>query len=915
MTNWTPEAKQNLDEYLGEIRALSQAQGDDAQEIVDDLRVHITTETEDASGSVVTLDHLRRTLAALGTPAEVVGGSGSTAERAPRMTPSAQPGTAGLASGSPVAQGPYGSRARTLIYLFALGLPIFALGFEILLGAMAELYIDPIPTMWHVAAGVLLLLSIGTVDHFLKKARDGHAPKWAGWAFFLNSYAFALSLVYFLVYIPILPVSIIALIAYGLGLMGFAPMACMIASGYQMKMLFRFLPELGVERQYATRRAILGSALVALLVAGYAGPEFVGTRVLQMTLSEDAATRDRGIWWIETLNLENELLKACYAPVVRGIGPTRRWDTQDIDNLTHYRELYFRLTGTPYNSVPRPNIRSTFRTRSVDWWEEERSADSEVGGTAVAGRVHGLSLNASHLDGKIMRLGADPSSPALGYFEWTIEFKNVSDRQREARAQIELPHGGVASRLTLWIDGEDREAAFGTRQQVREAYQQVAVVQRRDPALLNVVGPDTLLLQCFPIQPGSTMKLKMGITAPLIVRDGKSYLRMPFISERNFTIAPEFEHVSWVECDPGITASAPRMTQEAGARGSIALHARMKDADIQRGDAVIVVESGSPAAVRYAGQLGAIFGEMTTQGSPAAPSAPLLCVVVDGSSSKEHAHVDWAAFVDALPDNARVDAVFAGHAVEVFSDVPIAPSAALSDWLGTREYRGGCDPLPGIERALDIVGSQGGAILWVHGPLPVELSSVESLRQWERWHSMRGDEGALRVLAVEAVPGPNRALEQLGRSAFLERVPVLGTLDETLRYTATHLTGADVAQEYAVATTMLPGAPLAEGLGSAHLVRLAVNDEVRKAMLSHDASLQRETATLAVEARLVTPLTGAVVLERKEQYERHGLDPTKHEEAIPGIPEPEEWALLLVVLAMLLMVAVRQTRARMLLRN
>ncbi|MCC6698851.1 MAG: hypothetical protein IT365_24720 [Candidatus Hydrogenedentes bacterium] len=915
MTNWTPEAKQNLDDYLGEIKALSQAQGDDAQEIVDDLRAHITTETESASGSVVTIDHLRRTLAALGSPEDVVGGNGSTAERVARVTQPAPQSPAGLAGGSPVAQGPYGSRARTLIYIFALGLPVFALGFEIMLGAMAELYVDPIPTMWHVAAGVLLLLSIGAVDYFLKHARDGHVPKWAGWAFFLNAYAFALSLVYFLVYIPILPVSVIALIAYGLGLMGFAPMACMLASGYQMKMLFRFLPSLGVERKYAMRRTILGSAFVALLVVGYAGPEFVGTRVLQLTLSEDAATRDRGIWWIETLHLENELLKACYAPVVRGIGPTRRWDTQDIENLNHYRELYFRLTGTPYNSVPRPNIRSTFRTRSVDWWEEERSADSEVGGTAVAGRVQGLSLNASHLDGKIMRLGADATSPALAYFEWTIEFKNVSDRQREARAQIELPHGGVASRLTLWIDGEEREAAFGTRQQVRAAYQEVAVVQRRDPALLNVVGPDTLLLQCFPIQPASTMKLKMGITAPLVVRDGKGYLRLPFISERNFTIAPEFEHVSWVECDPGIVASAARMTQDTSGVGGVALHARTKDADLQRGDAVIAIDLGKPAAARYAGQLGETFGELTVQGSPTPPSAPLLCLVVDGSRGMSQTHADWAGFVEALPDNARVDAVFAGQAVEVYSEAPVAPSAALAEWLGSRDYRGGCDPLPGIERALDIVGSQGGAILWIHGPLPVELSSVESLRQWERWHSMRGDADTLRVLAVEAVPGPNRALEQLGQSEFLERVPVLGSLDETLRFVATHLTGGDLALEYAVASTRLVDAPLVEGLGSGHLVRLAVNDAVRKALLSHDASKQREAAALAVEARLVTPLTGAVVLERKEQYERHGLDPTKHEEAIPGIPEPEEWALLLVVLTMLLMVAVRQTRARMLLRN
>ena len=45
--------------------------------------------------------------------------------------------------------------------------------------------------------------------------------------------------------------------------------------------------------------------------------------------------------------------------------------------------------------------------------------------------------------------------------------------QREARAELALPPGGVVSRVTLWIDGVEREAAFAGRDATRRAYERV----------------------------------------------------------------------------------------------------------------------------------------------------------------------------------------------------------------------------------------------------------------------------------------------------------------------------------------------------------------------------------------------------------------------------------------------------------
>jgi len=57
---------------------------------------------------------------------------------------------------------------------------------------------------------------------------------------------------------------------------------------------------------------------------------------------------------------------------------------------------------------------------------------------------------------------------------------------------------------------------------------------------------------------------------------------------------------------------------------------------------------------------------------------------------------------------------------------------------------------------------------------------------------------------------------------------------------------------------------------------------------------------LASRYHLVTPVSGAVVLETQQQYDESRLTPVSQAQAtVPTVPEPHEWALLLVACAML----------------
>jgi hypothetical protein len=76
---------------------------------------------------------------------------------------------------------------------------------------------------------------------------------------------------------------------------------------------------------------------------------------------------------------------------------------------------------------------------------------------------------------------------------------------------------------------------------------------------------------------------------------------------------------------------------------------------------------------------------------------------------------------------------------------------------------------------------------------------------------------------------------------------------------------------------------------SRQIERLWAKDEAVRLGNTRRAS---EASQLAVGHQLVTPFSGAVVLETKQQYEQNNLKPA-NPETVPTIPEPSTWGLLI----------------------
>jgi hypothetical protein len=852
-----------LEQYFGRVRPVLTASGADANEVIDDLRRHLEQEAAAAELQVVTEQDVRRLLARIGAPEPPRGGAAS--ESADRPAPPASPSRPRLGVG-----------ASGLVIAFGVVLPIIALLIEWFTGICAGAFFDPIPGLGH-----LLLVSLVPVTNWLLwrlvTRVDRARPIWPGW---LGGLAVGVELYYALLFLPLLLPGLLAVVFYGWGLLPWSPTLSLIATCYLLRQTRLCLADPTASHPApALSGRWAGFALGLAVLVLFEGREALTRYGLTLAISEEPATVQRGINLLRTWGDSEVLLRDCY-------GRTEAAESMDLvgwlvtggqsPQPERAREIYYRVTGQPFNSVPAPRVRTgRARWAALDDWTWDR----DQAGQQVGGRLKGLTLHSSRLDALV------EADAAIAYYEWTLELKNDSPRQREARAQILLPPGGVVSRLTLWINGEEREAAFAGRGQVREAYEKV-VRRRRDPVLVTTAGPDRILVQCFPVPPdGGLMKVRLGITAPLELASAeKGLMRWPHMVERNFTIQETFRHSLWVEAQCPLANPGGLLRTEQPKPGWHAVRAQIRETELA--SSATGVEVQREAAVRAvwvrdargtpAGLVRQSLREATVQ-----PPRRVV-VVVDGTRGM----VDLPAVAEALaelPATIETSVIVASDEPVLVGTLTGAPD--LRHRLAAWESRGGQDNLPALVQAWDVAAEKpDGFILWIHGPVPVLLQSAEPLRQrYER----RPD--GPRLFEFQTQTGPNRILEQLDGVVAVESLPRLSDAGSDLKRLFRSWAGQGVRWEW-VRQRVSDSADMPSGAKEAsfQLARLWAKDEIRRLV----GSRKLEAAVdLAGRYQLVTPISGAVVLETVQQYRESGLEPVPAS-SVPSIPEPSTGVLL-----------------------
>jgi hypothetical protein len=694
--------------------------------------------------------------------------------------------------------------------------------------------------------------------------------------------AFGIAVYYALIYLPFSPIAAVGVIWFGLGLIPLTPLVTVAVTPW-LRSTYR--NRAGFDRLPGAWGFAGGFGLLVLLQLPTAFTHYG----LAKATDEEDSVRHHGVRVLRAVGDDEMLLRACYRSLIREadfdlvaqLAGGKRWI-----NPEEAREIYYRVTGRPFNSVPAPSL----YTRFGRWTELENEFtwDDALGGEAVAGRVKGLSLLSSRMDAI-----TEPDA-ALTYCEWTMEFKNISSQAREARAQIALPPGGVVSRLTLWVNGEEREAAFGGRAQVRQAYQSVAVVQRRDPVLVTTCGPDRVLMQCFPVPTdGGVMKVRLGITAPLVLESReRGRFVWPRFLERNFRIGDEFKHALWMESPLPLTSSEPTATTLRSSTNTFSVRLSPSETSLFNTASHVVVQRAADVETVFtaADENGRVIRQTIREVSSDPPGRVVF--VFDGSTGLRTHAADIAAGSTDLPAETEVAALVAEREGVSVLLTPQKASAEVMEDLRRRlrrvTFAGGQDNLPALEAGWDLAAaSENGVLIWIHAPQPVLLSNGDGLRQ-------RFERSATppRFLELTVATGPDRIVEKLD-GLPVDHVPRLGSLREDLSGLTAQLTGKQSRFEFVRERVLAEAGTVSGKPASKHVERLWARDEVRRLAKAR----QREEATkLAAKEQLVTPVTGAVVLETMQQFAQHGLTPVDAS-TVPAVPEPGTWALIVLGLA------------------
>lgn len=864
MTHWSAEAKKLLERALLEAGRKAAGEGADADEVIGDLRLRVEQELAATAVEVVATDDVASVLTKLGVP-----------------TPAAEEATPATAKPAEPPVKPAKKHTGCLLtagMFLSWFVPCVALAWEVLAKltdielSCRILFFDPLPSWFH----ALLIATVPVVNFAGWRQVCGSAwpARYRPVLRVLWGVALAVSLWYGIRFVAVLPIALIGLVAiiyFGLGLLALLPLAPYIGLGGLLAHHQRF-DEPGQGRGKLAGFTGATLALLAMLASSFAT-----AHGLRLAASEEPAEQVRGIQFLRQWGDRSLLADRCFGASRSEFGFGDLMDPLRAIGHTpdELQRIFYRAYGQPFYMTSAAGKRNGLRGERS---RVDVAFDRGQGGDNVGQGVSGLSLAASRIDGQV--------EPALAsaYLEWTLEFANSASVEREARAQIALPPGGVVSRLTLWVNGEEREAAFSGKSQVKAAYQKV-VQARRDPVLVTSCGEDRVMMQCFPVpRDGGTMKVRLGITVPLDLLSAESAsLRLPVFLERNFNLLRLAHNDVWIEGAADLRADGADWIAATNKAGAVALHGSLAPATVLEGIAPLRMkrEAGSsfvcPDPIVKTQTIVTQFAVHT-----AAPPARIV-FALDASVGMKEPLMKALAALPARWPGAEIAWVAAANEAVASSSPRPWDDGALDDvgrFMGGLAFGGGQDNAPALLKAWDLAAARPHSlVVWLHGPGQELISSADALRQ-----RMERSPGGPRVHDIQIGAGPHRLVEQLESLSGYRGEGVVAEASGVLKdWCASRVAGLSYD---VVRTRVEESPPGAVRVDSPHAARLWAWTEVQTLLDRHVPVETEKAAQLAAQYYLVTPVSGAVVLETAQQFAEAGLSPMSASVATVVVPEP-----------------------------
>ena len=295
-----------------------------------------------------------------------------------------------------------------------------------------------------------------------------------------------------------------------------------------------------------------------------------------------------------------------------------------------------------------------------------------------------------------------------------------------------------------------------------------------------------------------------------------------------------------------------------------------------------------------------------------------VAVVIDASASMDDFFKkDAARSLAALPADVPVDLWLVGDVAPSAPTVSspasdVGRAAAFEKALVGQDRVGGRCNLVALVKAFESLARSGesSALVWIHGAQPVVSQTADVLS------AKIAAAANVRVFLCQISSGTCEITGALAPSLSISSCSAAainngaaGTLEGLFSSWGTQgwqITRANVAR-----ADVPPGAVQA----GRHLGRLWAAEEVLRTYRVGDPVSLEKAQKFALPWQIVTPVTGAVVLETAEQYKANNLKPADSESvptttssSVPSVPEPGTVCCLMLAALAVAFVAVRRAR-------
>lgn len=588
----------------------------------------------------------------------------------------------------------------------------------------------------------------------------------------------------------------------------------------------RLSRELRSSRLQTVLYAFMGVIFSTLLFVG-AEARSICIRVAEyMSTSESIAERKSGLDFLRQTNPERDLMMECANPKAAGIpGLFIRIEP------TTQRQLYFSVTGRPF----RDDKSSDFASMPDDYLQRH----------VVGAPVSGLSLIRSAMTGVV-----NPTTLSAT-INWTFVFKNRTYQKQEARAEIGLPEGAVVSQMTVWPDGQPKNARFNVSGPAANAFKSAIEAGHDAPAIVTDLGRGRTLLHCYPVPAQGEMKVRVAVVVPLKLHTlTDASVSLPRFIDNNFAIATD--NTMSIRSPQKLAMNLKGIRSGESATGENVLSGIIKEEDLSGSGLSIRVTRPAAVGPHIVKDPFLKAGSFIVQTIKKieAPAPSHLVVVMDGSQSvKEHLK-ELKIALKKLPESMPKSVIIA-------SDQNGVPEVMRFDEglnkLETMNLSGGQDNLQAVVKAAELAGeSKGGSVLWIHGPQPSFNEEIYIMAPYiaaPKFYELALDNG---IMDAHEFFKNHR---EIGPFTAIARSATAG--DDLERFIAKWQPGGT---DFAVGYNAVASAEVTKNLTSAQaseIACLAANEKVGS--LLHDGKIAK-AAVIACAHNIVTPVSLASVL-------------------------------------------------------